>query len=96
MLGQPMDISFFISEKALQNAQNITLKMDLIQAPGGWRRVIDLLLDIWTEKNSLLQLCVISNLKIEDHELMGYNEDGVSLVPPAVQVLAKVCSPPSD
>ncbi|KAF6783007.1 hypothetical protein CMUS01_16332 [Colletotrichum musicola] len=90
MLGGPMELAAFISERLLQRVQNVTLEIDLTRDAEGWRRALDALLDIWAEDNKLVHLSVIVDVEPEAHSPAYYREDNVSLVAPATRVLAKL------
>ncbi|KAH9893873.1 hypothetical protein F4778DRAFT_784360 [Xylariomycetidae sp. FL2044] len=64
VLGRPVDITHFISEAALQRACHVVLKMDLAREAASWRRVVDLLLDVWQVDNALVRLEVVTGREI--------------------------------
>ncbi|KAI1342535.1 hypothetical protein F5Y15DRAFT_373081 [Xylariaceae sp. FL0016] len=63
LMARPLDITHFISELALQRAQHVVLEMDLERASWSWTRVVDTLLDVWHDANSLRKLDVVVDLK---------------------------------
>ncbi|KAI5459615.1 hypothetical protein BGZ63DRAFT_388373 [Mariannaea sp. PMI_226] len=90
LLGRPMDITSFLCEAALQRAQRVTLYPDFNRDLRGWSKLVELLLDIWCDKNHLLELKVVLDPTIPLQESPSQREEGHRIRGSGLGVIAKL------
>lgn len=89
-LGRPMEITSFLCETALQNVQKVELFPNLADDTRGWSKLVELLLDIWCERNDLQGLKVILAETVPPQGKMTSREDERSKKESGSDIVAKV------